>query len=406
VFARKQSTNPLALDVVLPLLRLIRGAGATEGDLANKASGILRNRLGKAKDVPSSTDLPHGTSILEEIHSMARKASSADFSALFSACSLFVSRAIDTAHPTSRVVVDTYRATLEDWMTRKSSLVHPNFISDFLRRFPLRAWPLREDLIAHTASGKGINAFRQAQAFGMLQIFSQQLGVIVQSQSQSTSSEDVAAFVSSASAAVYATLVLAADESGADWKADRLRDVLKFALALARSAKAVLSPEQVVAAWDLPRLRETRDKFAAGSRTGGMKAILLLINQLEAVLGGGKKDKEGQKAAKAAKATKVTKNAKGKKSSSDKTLGEHEQDDKMDVDVDVDVDADEEVVSAVAPSSQDGKKVKKLKPKAESSVSKVTANPSVGEDKKGKAKKRKVDAGEKPSKKVKVKAAL
>lgn len=396
MFARKQSTNPLALDIVLPLLRLIRGAGATEGDLANKASGILRNRLGKAKDVPSSTDLPRSTSILEEIHSMARKASSADFSALCSACSLFVSRAIDTAHPASRVVVETYRATLEDWMTRKSSLVHPNFISDFLRRFPLRAWPLREDLIAHTASGKGINAFRLAQAFGMLQIFSQQLAVIAQSQSQSTSSEDIAAFVSSASAAVYATLVHAADESGSDWKADRLRDVLKFALALARSAKSVLSPEQVVAAWDLPALRETRDTFAAGSRTGGMKAILLLINQLEAVLGGGKKDKEGKKAAKAGKS------AKGKKSSVDKTPGEHEQDDKMDVD------ADEQVLSAAPSTSEDSKKVNKTKTKAkaESSVSKVTAKPSVGEDKKDKAKKRKADAGEKPSKKVKVKAAL
>jgi DNA polymerase phi len=267
---------------------------------------------------------------------------------------------------------------------------------------------LREDLIAHTREGKGINAFRKAQAFGMLQIFSQHLSVIAQSQSQSqsqsTSSEDVAAFVKSASAAVYATLVHAADESGADWKADRLRDVLKFALALARSAKSVLDPEQVVAAWDLPTLRGTRDKFADGPRTGGMKAILLLINQLEAVLGGGKKDKEGKKAAKAANAanaTKAVKAVKGKKSSVDKAAGEDEQDDKMDVDLDV----DGQVVSAVGPSSQDGKKVKKVKAKAKSSESKVTAKPSAGEDNKDKAKKRKVDAGEKPSKKVKVKAA-
>ncbi|OXH24380.1 DNA polymerase phi subunit [Cryptococcus neoformans] len=287
-YAKRQPTNPLIIDVVLTLLKLIRSGGVSEAEVANKAAGILRSKFNKPKDVPSTVDVEAASESLKAIHSMARKAHSAEFSTLCSVCSLFVSRAIDasstTSSSTTSAVVDIYRTTLKDFMIRKASLVHPPFLLEFVKRFPLRAFSLHDDLVNYVAPGASVNAFRQLQAYNALQILAQHLPVI----SKSLSPSEVAKFVQEASGSVFTTLETAA-EASSDSKdalnAQKLKDIVKFALQLARNSK------NVGVSWDIRRVSEVGETLKHGRRTKEMKGVHSMWIQLEAILG----NKKGEK---------------------------------------------------------------------------------------------------------------
>ncbi|WVQ94762.1 hypothetical protein IAU59_001843 [Kwoniella sp. CBS 9459] len=369
VYARKQQTNPLILTIAVSLLKLVRASGTSEGELANKSAGILKNRLNKPKDYPTNVDADEAAQVLEEIHEMARKATSAEFSNLCSLVSLFVVKSIDTAGASSESpVVQSYGKTLSDFMTRKASLVHPNFVLEFIKRFPQRAFGLYVDLNKYVSPGGGVNAYRQVQAYGMLQTLSQHLPVISKSGESS-----VEGFIKSSSESVFSTLELAAatsgtakaeKESGAGeggWNAAKLKDVVKFALQLARASKNV----NLTSAWDMQRVNEVEEKFKAGEKTKEMKGVLSMWAQLLAVLGQKKeKSKEGKK-------------GNGKRKAEDAAV---DDEDKMQVD------GEDEATSVPVKAEKKDKKEKK----------KVKADKEAGTT----SKKVKLD-GEKKDKKVK-----
>lgn len=293
VYARRQAQNPLVVDTIMPLLNLIRSSGSSEGELANKAAGILRSRIGKAKDVPTTLQAETASRILNSIHDLARKAPSADFSSLCSVCSLFIARSIETSTSSSpeNPANEAYRATLADFMTRKSSAVHPAFILDYIRRFPIQAWPLRADLCKYITSGASVNAYRQTQAYNMLQTLSQQLGSIV----KAVGPDPVGDFVKQASGDVFDTLESASDASS-DWNAARLKEVIKFALQLARSSRSALPQMSISATWDKQRLAEVTINIKEGERTKEMKSVHGLLQQLAALTSKGERKEKAVKA--------------------------------------------------------------------------------------------------------------
>jgi len=247
--------------------------------------------LGKAKEVPSGVDESMAVELLESIHDMARKATSADFSNLCGVCSIFVTRSLDISSSSKdSPVIEAYRKTLADFMTRKSSSVHPNFILDFIRRFPQRAWPLHKDLCDYVAPGAGVNPYRQLQAYGMLQILSQQLSTL----SKTVDSAEIRAFLARLVKDIYGTFEVAAKDS--TWKAARLKEVAKFALHLARISKTTLQDsEQVGKLWDLSKLDQVESSLRDGEKTKEMKSILGMLKQLKALLGGSKDEGKKQK---------------------------------------------------------------------------------------------------------------
>ncbi|WVF67165.1 hypothetical protein IAT40_001911 [Kwoniella sp. CBS 6097] len=382
VYARKQQTNPLILTIAVSLLKLVRASGTSEGELANKSAGILKNRINKPKDYPSGVDVDEASEVLEEIHEMARKATSAEFSNLCSLVSLFVVKSIDTsvtssattATKTESPVVRAYGKTLSDFMTRKASLVHPNFILEFIKRFPQRAFGLYVDLNRFVSPGGGVNAYRQAQAYGMLQTLSQHLPVISRSGESS-----VEGFIKSSSESVFSTLELAATSSSSTkaekekesateggWNAAKLKDVVKFALQLARASKNV----NQASAWDMQRVNEVEAKMQAGEKTKEMKGVLSMWAQLLAILGQKKeKTKEGKKGS-------------GKRKADDVVDAEE----KMDVDGDVEVSA-----AAVKGDKREKKEKKEKKAKTESGTSSKKSKVD-GEKKEKKAKKAKTSS--------------
>ncbi|WWC60265.1 uncharacterized protein I303_102832 [Kwoniella dejecticola CBS 10117] len=281
VYAKNQNSNPLILPVVLALLKLVRGGGSSETELANKAAGILRSKINKPKEVPSSADLAKAITILKEIHSMAIKAHSAEFSNLCSLSSLFIVKTIEASSTPndSESIVKVYGETLKDFMTRKSSLLHPNFIVEFIKRFPSKAFGLSDELIKYTS--EGVNAFRQLQAYSMLQIITQHLPSFAKTttSTQPISSADIESFVKGCTQAVYSTIG-EANKAESGWNAAKLKDVVKFALALARTSK-ILGIQ-----WDLEKVREVGEVLKNGEKTKEFKGVHSMWNQLIAILGG------------------------------------------------------------------------------------------------------------------------
>lgn len=169
-------------------------------------------------------------------------------------------------------------------MIRKASLVHPPFLLEFVKRFPLRAFSLHDDLVNYVAPGASVNAFRQLQAYNAFQILAQHLPVI----SKSLSPSEVAKFVQEASGSVFTTLETAA-EASSDSKdalnAQKLKDIVKFALQLARNSK------NVGVSWDIRRVSEVGETLKHGRRTKEMKGVHSMWIQLEAILG----NKKGEK---------------------------------------------------------------------------------------------------------------
>jgi len=70
-------------------------------------------------------------------------------------------------------LIQVYQQSLADFMTRKNSTLNTNFFQDLIRRFPACAWSLRNDLL--DLSGRAVNAYRQCQAYQLLDSLISQL---------------------------------------------------------------------------------------------------------------------------------------------------------------------------------------------------------------------------------------
>lgn len=165
VFLRTQSSSPLAVRCILPLVDLVTGTGSDEKQLADKAAGILRSRIGKSKDTPTSVDRAALETALRAVHQRARKARSADVLTTLSGCSLYLSRTL--LHAAGReVALAVYRESVVDFVTRKGSALNGAFLQEFVTRHPGEAWQLREDILG--AMDKAANAYRQSQTYQLL----------------------------------------------------------------------------------------------------------------------------------------------------------------------------------------------------------------------------------------------
>lgn len=206
VFARKASasSSPLLLHLIRPLFTLAatpieasKAKGeASEKQVANRAGGILRGKVCGGKGKAPTIDLKDEQALeiimedLEEMHSAARKPSSPEISALTSSVNSFLTRVIlqstgleaESASKVPESLLNLYRETLKDYLTRKSSGVKPAFMLDALKRFPSLAWALREEILAGCGSEgssqeggnekktkSSMNAYREVQTMGMLQ---------------------------------------------------------------------------------------------------------------------------------------------------------------------------------------------------------------------------------------------
>lgn len=166
-YLKKEPTSPLALCFISPLVELAIASGQDERQLADKAKGILRSRLGKAKESVNGADPAQILEISTNVHTMARRARSSDNLAVLSLCAIYLAKAsIHAGHEES--LVDLYKEDLRDFTRRKKSGLNGAFFQEFIKKYPSCGWRLREDLLDVLKGA--INTYRQIQVIQLLQL--------------------------------------------------------------------------------------------------------------------------------------------------------------------------------------------------------------------------------------------
>lgn len=134
-YLKQQHQNALAIDLILPLLRLVRTTQAKQ--VATRAGEILRGLSSRCKGqvVPhlaGASGLEHATSVLTSIHEEACLQSSNIHCALASLGSILVVKAMTKADSGSiRAVVDIYANTRLKQLTEQSCYIAPSFFTDW-----------------------------------------------------------------------------------------------------------------------------------------------------------------------------------------------------------------------------------------------------------------------------------
>ncbi|KAI0668533.1 DNA polymerase phi-domain-containing protein [Trametes maxima] len=274
VFVRKQPTSPLILRLIFPLVELIVGTGPDEKQLADKATGILRNRIGKSKDTPSLASKEDAAKTLEELHNLARKASTSDVLTTLNQCSIYLSRVFlhsDTAEPVLKV----YRESLSDFVARKASRLNPPFIGDFVKRYPAAAWSIRDDLVK--APGEALNGFRQAQAFHLISTLVNQL------QALGDCKPEILIFMPKLRQAILDALSNACSSESTLTPA-HAKEILKLALTAVRQTKRFASgADEASSVWEPSKWTDLSSKLASSDRfksAVGLQAMCKQIVQL------------------------------------------------------------------------------------------------------------------------------
>ncbi|CAO3601222.1 unnamed protein product [Absidia cylindrospora] len=191
IFARKNPTNSLLLGTIVPLLQVVQStkakAKASTVQFVNKVESYLKNKLGKATEVP-----PYGTfddatllDIMRSIHTFATgiHGGGKAHSDMCSQLLLFVRKCIvgtgsdvtvdslmgdkktKAAGQLLQQYMDCYKASLEAFLTKKSNPLHTSYFVALLQRFPQTCWsPLMDTLVTHIVPDTCANTFRHSLA--------------------------------------------------------------------------------------------------------------------------------------------------------------------------------------------------------------------------------------------------
>ncbi|KAG6841689.1 hypothetical protein C0991_008327 [Blastosporella zonata] len=230
IFVKKQPSSRLVLRLIAPLIDLISGTGLDERQLSDKAKGILRSRIAKSKEIPVDIDVEATLAIVTDLHTRARKVHSSDMLATLSQCSLYLSRIL-VHYDSEAPLVQLYQESLADFLTRKNSALNSNFFQDFTRRLPASAWPVRNDLL--DLSGRAVNAYRQGQAYQLLDTLMSQLPAM-----GDVNSLEVVEFTTRLQRALLEAATDACTDKNS-LNAAQLKELFKLALVAARQIQRV-----------------------------------------------------------------------------------------------------------------------------------------------------------------------
>jgi DNA polymerase phi len=120
IYVKKQPSSTYIPLLIPTLLQLVITASPEESQLSEKATGILRSRIGKLKEYPEKDETVDIGSILEDLHSKAHHASSGDVLTTIGQCCCYLVRALNRTS-TDGTVRFAYCQSLEDFVTRKAS---------------------------------------------------------------------------------------------------------------------------------------------------------------------------------------------------------------------------------------------------------------------------------------------
>ncbi|KAJ7172623.1 DNA polymerase phi-domain-containing protein [Mycena filopes] len=248
-FVKKEPTSRHNIHLLLPLVELSTGTSADERHLTDKAKGILRTRIAKSKDVPSSPDIEEVKTAMNELHTRARKMHSPELLTTLSQCSLYVAKILIEANA-QETVVASYRESLEDFTTRKNSVLNNNFFLDAIRRYPAIMWTLRKDVIS--LANKAVNGYRRSQSLQLVQALVTHLPATPENK------KEIVDVMLALRQALVQSVTDACDDK-AILTAPQVKDLLKLGLFGIRQTQRITSEAETKRVWD-PEAWETVGK--------------------------------------------------------------------------------------------------------------------------------------------------
>lgn len=134
IYVKQQYLNPLALELILPLLTLIRAT--TSKQVSEKSCKLIReySKLYKLKDrISGEPDIVANASLLmDDIHTAVLEEGSNAYGSACSQASLLVAKVIITNGGKPEIVVQKYAATQEKFLTDPTCHVRTSFFSEWL----------------------------------------------------------------------------------------------------------------------------------------------------------------------------------------------------------------------------------------------------------------------------------
>ncbi|KAF7363316.1 hypothetical protein MSAN_00987000 [Mycena sanguinolenta] len=239
-FIKKEPTSSHILQLLLPLVELSTITSADERHLSDKAKGILKTRIAKSKEVPSTPNI-------EEVETM--------LVATLSQCSLYI----------AKVLIDA-----GDFTTRKNSALNINFFLDVIRRYPLMMWILREDIVS--LSSKAVNGYRRSQCLQLLQ------PLITHLPPAETQNEVVECMLSLRRALVQT--ITDACEGKISLPASQVKDLLKVASFGIQHTRRIASATEIQKTWEPEAWEILGQKLANSERFKGSAGLKMTCQKL------------------------------------------------------------------------------------------------------------------------------
>jgi DNA polymerase phi len=172
-------------------------------------------------------------------------------------------------------LLDIYRTSLLDYLTRSACRLRHEFMIDAFRRFPMLGWHLRTELLEKCRPGVATRAFRQMQAMSMLQAVLTQLV-------QRAEKNEILGFVPEISGCFCEIITDSTDaDSTSALNSNRIKDTIKFMLQVARiSVKLQTRTEKLQSIWKTPKLVEAAQKLHESERFKASTSIHDLMRRL------------------------------------------------------------------------------------------------------------------------------
>ncbi|KAJ4495629.1 DNA polymerase phi-domain-containing protein [Lentinula lateritia] len=298
IFLKKQPSSPLIVRLIIPLVDLITRSTTDEKQLSDKARGITRSRIGKAREFASAEEKKveggggkeegegeeqEVISIFEALHKRARTERSPDHLSILSDCCIYISEVMLHAGMQDQVVLQ-YRHSLIDFISRKNSSLNVSFFQQFFRRSRTAAWNLRNDLLE--VSGKAANLYRQFQAYQLIHDLLTEPPFDIHHEV----TQYLQALCKTLLDVIFRTCDGSDDSLGLN--ASQMREVLRLALVGARQARKVAvaaedaavqipQPQNVVATiWDSAAWTRATDLLLASERFKGAAQMCKQVVQI------------------------------------------------------------------------------------------------------------------------------
>ncbi|KAG0071985.1 DNA-directed DNA polymerase [Linnemannia elongata] len=323
LYIKKQSSNELVLDLIVPLLSLVLIPSAANKPVHDKISALLRNKLAKIKDYPRDVDDEAVFEILNQVHELAKKSPDAKFSGLCGDLSVLLVKvliggqdektdvgetkveapakktrgakgksaaAMDPEEAALKAkqdrIVALYSESLKEFMTRKNSNLSAKMFMEFIERFPHLAWHLSSTLLAYTNPKATVKSFRQAMAFNMLSALVKRLSNKKTPKFEELFLQTLPLIRGSLIETFEGAFVESTSEEANSAKGlnvARLREILKFAILSARMVKRA-EDRNVMEIWETEKLGPLLQKISEDSRFNS-GALRSLIQQMLALIG-------------------------------------------------------------------------------------------------------------------------